>query len=65
MTWAGSWPTTISFKKAPVAPIDHIEALAVPFRLIDLLLIVTRPHIVAVIHLLGGKRNFSLDLPLY
>src|SRR5262245_24454914 len=45
--------------------IEHKETLAMPLRLIDVLLVMTRPHIVSVIHLLGRKRYFLFHLPVF
>ena len=35
-----------------------------PFRLINLPLIMAGPHVVAVVHLLTRQRDLSLDLPI-
>src|SRR5262245_52311831 len=53
------------FQEGAGPTINYKKALAVPFRLVDELLIMTRPHIVAVIHLLGRKRNLLLYFPVF
>ncbi len=50
-------------EKLPVMTVQHIGAVAMPLGLIDLLLVMAGPHIVAVVHLLLRQRNLALDVP--
>src|SRR5215813_9761472 len=50
-------------KELPVLTIEHKEAIAMPFGLIDLPLIVASPKVVTIIQLLLRQRDFSLDVP--
>lgn len=50
-------------KKLSVPSIDHIEAVALPLGLIDLLLIMAGPKIMAIVHLLIRQRNLPLHIP--
>ena len=43
--------------------IEHVEARSMPLRLVNLLLIMACPHVVAVVHLLIRKRDLPLHLP--
>jgi hypothetical protein len=44
--------------------IDDKQALPMPFRLVNLLLIVACPHVVAIVHFLLWQGNLSLNLPI-
>ncbi len=50
-------------KELPVMTIDHKEAITLPLGLIDLLLIMAGPKVMAIVHFLLRQSDLSLEIP--